>query len=81
MEEVTPKWRELGIALGFSIVELDTIDQECFYRPQDCVQKLFGKWALSKQSYSWNGLIEGLQQSGHDNLAVLVTRALSKRSL
>ncbi len=32
MEEVTPKWRELGIALGFSTVELDTIEQECFHK-------------------------------------------------
>ncbi len=80
MEEVTPKWREFGIALGFSIVELDTIEHGCLREPRNCIQRLFGEWATSKPTYSWNGLVEGLERSGHDNLATRVTRALSRRS-
>ena len=80
MDEVTPKWKDFGIALGFSVTELDTIEQGCLREPRDCILRLFGEWTLSKPTYSWSGLLEGLRLSGHDNLATRVTRALSSRS-
>ncbi len=79
MSEVTPKWRVFGIALGFDMTELETIELACLRDPEACIQKLFGQWALSKESYSWNGMVEALKDSGLDNLAAKVEEFLSNR--
>ncbi len=80
ISEVTPHWRDFGIALGFSIAELDAIEMGCLRDPRACLQKLFGQWVLSKESYSWNGLIEALRDSELDNLAVDVEHFLCSRT-
>ena len=77
MSDVTPCWRELGVALGFSTTELDTIEKGCFWQPKDCIQRLFGEWAKSKDSYSWSGLVEALRDAGFNDLADRVDEAVS----
>ncbi len=79
MREVTPKWRVFGIALGFDMIELDTIELACLRDPEACIQKLFGQWALSKDSYSWNGMVEALNDCELDNLAAEVKEFLFSR--
>ncbi len=79
MDRVTPRWREFGIALGFSIDELDTIEQGCLREPRNCVQRLFGEWTISKPTYSWQGMIEALMDCEFDNLAAKVERFISNR--
>jgi hypothetical protein len=78
MDKVTPRWKDFGIALGFAIEELETIELGCLRDPRQCILKLFGEWAISKPSYSWQGMIEALRDSGLDNLAAEVEKFLSK---
>ncbi len=80
MTKVTPRWGDFGIALGFTIDELDTIEQGCLREPRRCIQRLFGEWARGKDNYSWSGLVEALKDSGHENLADDVMKALACRS-
>ena len=80
MDEVTPRWRDLGIALGFSTIDLDTIERGCLREARDCIQKLFGEWAQSKDSCSWSGLVEALRDAGFNDLAGRVDEALSTLS-
>lgn len=81
MRTVTPRWRDFGIALGFSVEDLDTIEQGCLRQPRDCIQQLFAEWARSMDNYSWSGLVQALVDSEHENLASDVSKALSQRSL
>ncbi len=79
MGKVTPRWRDFGIALGFTIDELNTIELGCLRDPRICIQKLFGEWALSSEGSSWIGMVEALKDSGLDNLAAEVEEFLSSR--
>ncbi len=79
MSQVTPRWRDFGIALGFTIVELDIIELQCPRDPQTCIQKLFGQWAQTKESYSWHGMVVALKDSDHNNLAAEVEQFLASR--
>ncbi len=79
MSEVTPKWMDFGIALGFNMTELETIELACLRDPRACIRQLFGQWVLSKESYSWNGMVEALNDSGLDNLAAKVEEFLFNR--
>ena len=77
MHEVTSRWRDFGVALGFSVNELDVIEMGCLREPRDCIQKLFGEWAMSKDTYSWDGLVEALQDAGFSDLATRVGKAVA----
>ncbi len=79
MREVTPKWMDFGIALGFDMTELETIELACQRDPRACIRQLFGQWALSKESYSWSQMVQALKDSGLDNLAAKVEEFLSNR--
>ncbi len=79
MTEVAPRWKEFGIALGFSASEIDTIDQGCLHEPRSCIVKLFGEWTMSKPTYSWQGMIEALKDCDFENLAAKVEHFLCNR--
>jgi len=73
MDEVKSRWRDFGIALGFSIGDLDAI--ELGYRmPDRCTQSVFGDWSQKMSgTYHWKGLITALTKAGFPDLATRVT--------
>ena len=74
LDEVKPRWREFGIALGFSVGDLDAIEEQGLRNPDRCIQSVFGEWSRKKSStYHWNGLITALNKAGLTNLATRVT--------
>ncbi len=79
MKEVTPKWMDFGIALGFDMTELEIIELACLRDPRACIRQLFGQWALSKESYSWSQMVEALNDCELDNLAAEVKEFLFSR--
>ena len=77
MDEVKPGWREFGIAMGFSVGDLEAITEEGLGIPGRCILSLFGKWSRKKSStYHWNGLIAALKTAGFTDLATRVTCAV-----
>ena len=80
MDEVKPHWRAFGIALGFSIGDLDAIEEEGLRKPGRCIQSVFGEWSRKKsESYNWNGLIAALTKAGFTDLATRVARVIWKK--
>jgi len=77
MDKVKPRWRDFGIALGFSIGDLDAIEQEGFRIPDRCIQSVFRDWSQKMSStYHWKGLITALNKAGFPDLATRVTYAV-----
>ena len=77
MDEVKPRWREFGVAMGFSVGDLETIEEEGLGKPGRCILTLFGKWSQKKSSaYHWKGLIAALNTAGFPDLATRVTYAV-----
>ena len=80
LDEVKSQWREFGVALGFSIGDLDAIEEEGLRKPGRCIQSLLGEWSRKRtETYHWNGLISALFSAGIPDLATRVTRALSHK--
>ena len=75
MDEVKPRWREFGIALGFSIGDLDAIEVGGLRMPDRCIQSVYGEWSRKKRS-NWKGLIAALNTAGFPDLATRVTYAV-----
>jgi len=76
MDEVKPRWRDFGIALGFSIGDLDAIELGC-RMPDHCIQSVFGDWSRKMSStYHWKGFITALKKAGFPDLATRVTYAV-----
>ena len=76
MDEVKADWRNIGIALGFSGVDLDTIEEARLRKPDRCIESIFTNWSQRFENYSWNGLITALRRAGFPDLAIRVTNAL-----
>ena len=77
MDEVQPQWRDFGIALGFSIGDLEAIKQEELAVPGQCILSVFGVWSRKMSgTYHWKGLITALNKAGFPDLATRVTYAV-----
>ena len=77
MDEVKPRWREFGIALGFSVGHLDAIELGGLRMPDRCIQSVFGEWSQKMcRTYHWKGLITALNKAGFPDLATRVTYAV-----
>ena len=74
MDDVKPRWREFGIALGFSMSVLNAIKEEGLGNPDRCILSVFAEWSQKKSStYHWSGLITALNKAGLTDLATRVT--------
>jgi len=77
MDEVKSRWRDFGIALGFSIGDLDAIEQ-VLRMPGRCIQSVFRDWSQKMSSmYHWKGLITALNKAGFLDLAIRATDAVN----
>lgn len=79
MHTIAPKWRQLGIALGFDSSDLDTIEATC----RDvlvCSEKLFCLWTQKGENYSWRGLLTALEDADFLNLTKDLRTALDHLS-
>lgn len=75
-DKIVPKWREVGIALGFATSSLDAIAINCSGDVAVCTEKLFTAWEREGANFSWDGLIEALHDANFKNLARDIKNAL-----
>ena len=79
MERVTPKWKQVAIALGFNGSRIEAMEIGAHYQPGDACLKMFNKWLNGGHKLkppTWGVLIESLRAA---NLAV--TAALLNRTI
>ena len=64
MEEVTPKWKQVAIALGFNGSRIETIEKGALHQPEDACLKMFTDWLAGGhdlQPPTWDVLIQSLR--------------------
>lgn len=76
-DSVAPKWRDLGANLGFSIHQLEIIEQSSLKDVTKCASALFGEWQRTTGGYNWEMLIEALEDADFAELARETREALT----
>lgn len=64
MEEVTPKWKHVAIALGFDEARIRAIEIGAHYQPDDACFKMFSDWLAGGHHLkpaTWAVLIRSLK--------------------
>ena len=80
LEQVTPKYRQLGNILLNSPngVEVQGIEKTNKSRVEDVIYDIFQKWLVEDPYATWGKLVLCLQKAGLTSLAQDVERGLSK---
>ena len=68
MDAIAPRWKQLGIALGFSGPQLDSIERSKHYIVEDCCLELLKQWLQGRvveQPITWRTLLVAMVQAGH----------------
>lgn len=80
MDAIAPKWKKLGVALGFSGAQLDSIEKSKLKEVDDCCLELLKQWLQGRvvgKLLTWRTLLVAMIQAGHcTNVAQQVWRAL-----
>ena len=64
MEKVTPKWKQVAIALGFNGSKIKTIEMGALRQPEDACLSMFSDWldgGHDLQPPTWDILIQSLR--------------------
>ena len=64
MERVTPKWKQVAIALGFNGPRIEAIEMGAPWRPEDACLKMFTGWLAGGHDLrppTWDVLIQSLR--------------------
>ena len=64
MERVTPKWKQVAIALGFNGPRIEAIEMGAPWRPEDACLKMFTDWLAGGHDLrppTWDVLIQSLR--------------------
>ena len=64
MEKVTPKWKQVAIALGFNGSKIKTIEMGALRQPEDACLSMFSDWLAGGhdlQPPTWDILIQSLR--------------------
>ena len=75
IEEMGPRWKDVGKALKFSPAELQNIDITNRQNPEECCDSLMTKWISGfvsqreKQPLTWATLLEAMEDSRLGDLA------------
>lgn len=74
------EWFTLGIYLKFKAYELEEIEVNHKYDPEECTVRMIIKWCR-KEEPSWKKLVDALCAMGMDKLACRIARKYSKAIL
>ena len=75
MERVTPKWKQVAIALGFNGSRIEAIEMGAPWRPQDACLKMFTDWLAGGHDLrppTWDVLIQSLRAANLSEIADLL---------
>ncbi len=75
MERVTPKWKQLAVALGFSGPRIDMIEMAALRQPEDACLRMFTKWLDGGHDLkppTWDALIQSLRAANLPEIAELL---------
>ena len=73
MHEVSPRWKNLAIALGFDGPGIEIIDQKSLRSPEEACREMFVRW-LDGDHYlaepvTWDTLVQCLIHAGLADIA------------
>ena len=75
METVTPKWKQVAIALGFNGSRIEAIEMGAPWRPEDACLKMFTDWLAGGHDLrppTWDVLIQSLRAANLPEIADLL---------
>ena len=75
MERVTPKWKQVAIALGFNGSRIESIEMGAPWRPEDACLKMFTGWLAGDHDLrppTWEVLIQSLRAANLSEIADLL---------
>jgi hypothetical protein len=64
MERVTPKWKQVAVALGFNGSRIEAIEMGALRQPEDACLKMFSDWLAGGHDLrppTWDVLIQSLR--------------------
>ena len=67
MDAIAPRWKKLGIALGFSGPQLDSIERSKLKDVEDCCLELLEQWLQGRvvgRPLTWRTLLLAMVQTG-----------------
>ena len=80
MDQVTPHWKDLALALHFDGPRIETIDQKVFRNPEDACRDMFFRWLdgdYDLEPATWGTLHQCLIDAGLVELADDLQECLS----
>lgn len=73
MDDMAPRWRNVGLMLNFSPADLDNIETSQQKDPVKCCEKLMSQWlggfVSDSRPKTWSTLIEALKDARLGDLA------------
>jgi hypothetical protein len=75
MERVTPKWKQVAIALGFNGSRIEAIEMGALRQPEDACLKMFTEWLAGGHDLrppTWDALIHSLGAANLTEIADLL---------
>ena len=75
MERVTPKWKQVAIALGFNGSRIEAIEMGALRQPEDACLKIFTGWLAGGHDLkppTWDALIQSLTAANLPEIADLL---------
>ena len=81
MDKISAKWRDIGVLLGHSNAQLDSISTKHREDPEACCKAVLQAWQENPSSeypVSWEGLMELLEDCRLSQVAAELRNALVK---
>jgi hypothetical protein len=75
MERVTPKWKQVAVALGFNGSRIEAIEMGTLRQPEDACLKMFTDWLAGGHDLkppTWDALIQSLRATNLPEIADLL---------
>jgi hypothetical protein len=75
MERVTPKWKQVAVALGFNGSRIEAIEMGALRQPEDACLKMFSDWLSGGHDLkppTWDALIQSLRATKLPKIAKFI---------
>ena len=75
MESVAPQWKQMAVALGFSVARIKSIEKGEHYQPDDASFEIFSRWLEGEHDLkppTWEVLIQCLMQANILDIAKML---------
>ena len=76
MESVAPQWKQMAVALGFSVARIKSIEKGEHYKPDDASFEIFSCWLEGEHDLkpsTWDVLIQCLKQANLLDIAEMLS--------